>query len=378
MYEIELGTELPAGYVAESTKTKKTGENVLVSTRGFASTADGQLFVRLLEQFPTNILLKLPGEHRPSQVDSLLAIVSPTGTTQVYVNEIEPIMTTRVSRAVKAGQPISMNDVSEIQQLEFANIEIPKDAAILFVFSIGWRRGLYYDFGPLAGKDAQPRKYDLAKVLGGVYAHVLFQERFLISEADWNSLLASQWFLFIGLPHTLIDKMIRHIEANWRVDDLLEEIASVVKHKAPSMLSSWRKHHVFGPHISIVETAIDRFLAGDYISCTGLLYPRIEGILRTYYRSRHAEQGKTSSRSLASSAVAAKRDDPDVQSLVLPERFESYLNNVYFRDFNPGSQDVPVSRHSVSHGEAPSEKFNLKSSVISILIIHQLFYSFDL
>ena len=143
------------------------------------------------------------------------------------------------------------------------------------------------------------------------------------------------------------------------------------------MLTSWRKYEAFEPHIDIVETAIARFLADDYISCTALLYPRIEGILRTYHRSRHSEQGKTPPRQLASSAVAAKRDDPDLQSLVLPERFEAYLNDIYFRDFKPGDEDIPVSRHSVSHGEASSDKFNLKSSVISILIIHQLFYTFE-
>ena len=170
MYVIELGTQLPAGYVAESKKTTEPGEKIRVSTRGFASTADGNMFVRLLEQFLTEILSKLPHEHRPSQVDTLLAIISPTGTAHVYVNEVNAIMTTRVSRAVKAGQPVSMDDISDIQQLEFDKIEIPKDAGMLLVFSVGWRRGLYYDFTPLAGKEKQPRKYDLAKVLGGVYA----------------------------------------------------------------------------------------------------------------------------------------------------------------------------------------------------------------
>ena len=350
---------------------------IRVSTRGFASTADGNMFVRLLEQFPTEILSKLPHKPRPSQVDSLLAIISPTGTAHVYVNEVNAIMTTRVSRAVRAGQPVPKDDISDIQQLEFDKIEIPKDAGMLLFFSVGWRRGLYYDFGPLVGKEKQPRQYDLAKVLGGVYAQVLFQERFLIGDADWAALFAAQWFLFIGLPHPLIDSMISHVQANWDVDDLLEEIASEVKRRTPSMLSSWRKHEAFEPHIDIVETAIARFLADDYISCTGLLYLRIEGILRTYHRSRHSEQGKTPTKKLASSAVAAKRDDPDLRSLVLPERFEAYLNEVYFRDFKPGDEDIPVSRHSVSHGEASSDKFNLKSSVISILIIHQLFYTFE-
>ena len=270
-----------------------------------------------------------------------------------------------------------MNDISDIGPLEFESVDVPKDVGIVFFFSIGWRRGLFYDFGPLVGTEKQLREYDLAKVLGSVYGQIMFQERFNISEAEWRALFREQWFLFNGLPHTLIDNMIRQVQANWSVDDLLEEITVEVKQQVSGMLVSWRGHDAFEPHLEIVETAVNHFLSGDYVSCTSLLYLRIEGILRTYHRSRHSMQEQTSPKRLASSAVAGKRDDPDLQSLVLPERFEEYLNDVYFRNFKPGSADVPVSRHSVSHGEVPVEKLNLKSSVVSILIIHQLFYTFE-
>ena len=214
-------------------------------------------------------------------------------------------------------------------------------------------------------------------MLGSTYGQVLFQERFSISETEWRTLFGGQWFLFSGLPHTLIDKMIRQAEANWSVDDLLEEIADEVRQQARTMLSSWRSHEAFAPHLEIVETAINHFLNEDYVSCTSMLYTKIEGILRTYHRSRHSAEEPTSPARLASSAVAGKRDDPDLQSLVLPERFQAYLNEVYFRSFDPSDADIPVSRHGVAHGEVPVEKLDLKSSVVSILIVHQLFYTFE-
>ncbi len=377
-YEIDFGNELPGGYVLESTRVEPPGGNVLVSTRGFSSTADGHWFIRLLEEFPAMVLSKLPRPHLPSQIDNMLVVISPTGATQVYINETNTIMSTRVRRTVKAGQAVSLDDISDIGPVELESVDVPNDAGILFFFSFGWRRGLFYDFGPLGGKEKQPRQYDLARVLGSVYGQVMFQERFSISEAEWQALFKEQWFLFNGLPHTLLDSMIRHVQANWSVDDLLEKVAEEVRQQAHGMLSSWRRMSAFGPHLEIVETAINHFLNGDYVSCTSLLYPRIEGILRTHHRSiRPPVKGKPTSSKLASSAVAAKRDDLEFQSLVLPERFETYLNQVYFRSFKPDDSEIEVSRHSVSHGEVPVEKLNLKSSVVSILIVHQLFYTFE-
>ena len=373
MQVIELGTNLPAGYATESVKVTEPEHMVRVSTRGFASTADGHSFVRLLEQFPTELLSKLTEQPRPSQVDNLLAIISPTGTANVYINEVSAILTTRVRRSVKAGQPVSTDDISEIQKMEFHGIDVPAHAGIIYFFSIGWRRGLFYDFGPLHGEEKQFRNYDLSIMLGGVYAQVLFQDRFSISEADWAALFSAKWFLFSGLSDTLIRKMIGHVQERWNLDELLDEIVAEVKQRIPAMLSSWKKQPAIAHHFRVVDVAIARFLADDHINCTSTLFTRIEGILRTHHRTVRPDQG-ISTEELASSAVLGKRNT--FQSLVLPHRFEAYLNEVYFQNFNPNDKEIPVSRHSVSHGEAPVDTFDMKSSVISILIVDQLFHTF--
>ena len=136
MQVIELGTNLPAGYATESVKVTEPEHMVRVSTRGFASTADGHSFVRLLEQFPTELLSKLTEQPRPSQADNLLAIISPTGTANVYVNEVSAILTTKVRRSVKAGQPVSTDDISEIQKMEFCGIDVPSHTGIIYFFTL--------------------------------------------------------------------------------------------------------------------------------------------------------------------------------------------------------------------------------------------------
>ena len=85
-YDIHFGTELPGGYVAESTKVKEPGGSVLVSLTGFSSTADGLMFVRRLEQLSNLVLSKLSDPsyaRRPSQIDNMLVVISPDGTAQV-------------------------------------------------------------------------------------------------------------------------------------------------------------------------------------------------------------------------------------------------------------------------------------------------------
>ena len=162
-YEIDFGNELPAGFVAESTKVVEPGGRIPVSTRGFSSTADGHAFVKLLEESYNLFLSKLPSSlvHlRPSQIDNLLVVISPSGTARVYINETNTIMTTRVRRSVKVGQPVSLDDISDIGPLEFERVDVPQDSGVLYFFSLGWRRGLFYDFGPL-GPEKQSRTYDL-------------------------------------------------------------------------------------------------------------------------------------------------------------------------------------------------------------------------
>jgi len=45
-------------------------------------------------------------------------------------------------------------------------------------------------------------------------------------------------------------------------------------------------------HIPIFEKAVERFRAGDYLSCTGLVFPRIEGVMR----SQHLASGANNKR----------------------------------------------------------------------------------
>jgi hypothetical protein len=278
--EIDLGMP-PAGYALAAARD---GESVAVQYLEFTSTEDGQHLIQRLEGIASDILRRVTPAIRPSQVDNMLAICRRDGKANVYVNEVVQHALVHASRPIAAGTPVTKNDIVEIDRLEF-DVEVPSDAGLVFVFSVGWRKGLFYDFGPIGGPTPQPRQYDLAAVLGQAYCHVLFQERFSISDAEWNALFAAKWFPFAGLRHDSIGALISHVRCGCDPDEKLADFAAEIKDRVPQMVEGWGNHSSFAPHIEILQRAAEHFQSDDFVSCTAILFPRIEGILRTHHTS---------------------------------------------------------------------------------------------
>ncbi len=364
-FKIDLGGP-PGGYVFTSARA---GDDCQVVHREFTSTEDGQHFIQRLEVHPSDILQRLPSQISPSQVDHMLAICRRDGKADVYVNELDLRLRPRAARSLKAGEEVRKDDIADIESFELG-VQIPDDAGFLFVFSIGWRKGLFFDFGPTL-PEPQLRQYDIAAVLGQMYGQVLFQERLSISDAEWDALFSTKWFPFVGLSNEKIDALISHIRSDWDPDENLDDIVAETKSRVPQMLESWRKHPSFLPHFDLLERAVERFQNDDPVSCTALLFPRIEGILRTHHSIFDAQQPPRPE-NLTELAVAAKIEND--KCLLLPRRFAAYLRDVYFANFDPDAENIEVSRHSIAHGVANPSKFDYKSALIGILTAHQLFY----
>ncbi|MFH1110158.1 MAG: hypothetical protein V1790_13330 [Planctomycetota bacterium] len=368
-YEIDLGMP-PAGYVLKG--AAREGEQATVQFMEFTSTEDGQHFIKRLEGFPNTILEKLESQKSfaPSQIDSILAIIGKDGKATVYVNELGQTATVRVNEAIEKGQRVTKDHIVDVTGLEL-DVVLPADRGVLYLFSVGWRKGLFYDFGPIGGPNAQPRQYDLPTILGRAYCHVLFQERFSISDDEWTSIFSSKWFPFAAMRNETIEKLIASVRSGLTFDNHIEQVGMELKQRLPGFLSSWKQNQSFADHILILERAVTHFLASDYLSCTGLLFPRIEGILRTYHTSSGVRP-KPKPDNLTRTAVSSQIDND--QCLLLPRKFEQYLDVVYFADFNPKAASIDVSRHSVAHGVADAAHFNQKSAIIGIMVVHQLFY----
>lgn len=371
-YEFKIDTP-PLGYAAKASGPDETTVQV-VSTE-FTSTEDGQHFIRRLEGFPSIVLTEIGKqgvELSPSKVDHMLVLIDSDANVTAYINELELRALFRVGRSIEKGESVFKNDIVDVHSFGFADVKIPDHVGVLFLFSVGWRKGLFFDYRPLPPQH-HAIEYDLETTFGQFYAHVLFQERFSISEHDWSRLFDSGWFPFNSVTHENAELILNYTRNAWDQSMLLDKLNENVVERIDEFRTCWQKHVVFDNHASLLVHALDRFAARDYISCVSILYPRIEGLLRSHQSrigdSRHASQ-KNLSESAVNNYVWNER------CLLLPRRFQEFLEKVYFRSFDPSNRDIDCSRNSVGHGVANQDLFNQQSAIVAILVVHQLFYFF--
>ncbi|MDQ7833755.1 MAG: hypothetical protein RDU24_00060 [Humidesulfovibrio sp.] len=358
----------PVGYSLED--AAKEDATIKIISREFVSSEDGDIFISRLDGFPSEVLRKLPQniDLKRSNVDHLLAIIDKDGNCSAYVNELQIIALTKVRRSLEKGETIFENDIYDILQVKFEDVEIPNDCGIAFVFSKGWRKGYFYDFTPLVPGN-KPRSIDLHTLLGSYYNYLIFQDFFKICDDDWAKFYMEGWFPFISLDHDTALNLIKHIKYNWNTDELIQSITGEVKNKANLLLNNWILNPVFAEHEEFLKTAIDRYLNNDYISCLTILYTRAEGILRAIVKNLNEKDYKQDN--LANAARKAF-DDNRSFSKILPHRFSEYLQKVLFSSFDH-NKIINLSRNSVSHGVAPNHLYNAKSATIAILTIEQIY-----
>ncbi len=366
-------TEAPGGY---SLSAGRAGETVKVAVREFLSSEDGDDFLRRLEGFPNIVLNQLPVEKRvmPSQIDHMLAVIRRDKTCTVYINELKVLGEMLAKRDIAAGQAVFADDIAGIRTIKFEGVEVPADAGVLYLFSSGWRKGLFYDFAPIQPKDAEPREYNLGVQLGQFFTYLLFQDRLKISDAAWENLLRQGWFPFISLSAALSKELVNYAQLSWDIDELLPKVSAELKSGFAKLQAKWSKKGFFSDHADLLTRAVDRFNANDYVSAVSILYPRIEGVMRSYHlftRPSVSQNQKT----LVESVITPRDSTMPQSMLLLPEKFRHYLADIYFAAFDPKSPSG-VSRHTVAHGVAPQDAYSEKAAAVGFLILDQLSYYF--
>lgn len=373
-FDIDLGYIL-AGITAKSCKK---GEQVPVIQHEFISSEDGDVFINRLEQFPSLLLNKVRDQHQiiivQSPIDNMLAVLRQDKKATIYINApMKALMQSK--KPVSAGQVVYRDDIADVRELVFQDIEIPDGVGVMVLFSVGWRKGLFYDLSSLSDKNRK-RDYNLNQLLGGYYAYLSFQERFKISDSEWQSLLQNGWFPFITLKTDLIASIINHNREGWDIDDLLTKIQEDVLGRLPDGLKSWANIKAFAPHMDFISKAAEHYQKNDPISCISVLFPRIEGIMRSF-QTIQGQPEKAKQKDLTDTVLSPGVNPKEHNfSPLLPLRFHQYLTEVYFANFDPTRTDNALSRHTVGHGVATKENFNLKGSTLGFLILDQLSYYF--
>jgi hypothetical protein len=169
-----------------------------------------------------------------------------------------------------------------------------------------------------------------------------------------------------------IRDLIGHARHDFDLIALTDRIEREFGSELAAKLAAWERNSFFHDHLPMLRQAVERHRAGDYISSISILFPRIEGLMRTYHLSRKgsAQMGQ---RHLVATATEGGSRPGEATSLFLPDRFRRYLTDVYFAQFDPAAP-AELSRNSVSHGVAPVSRFDKDGSLLGLLIVDQLFF----
>jgi hypothetical protein len=95
------------------------------------------------------------------------------------------------------------------------------------------------------------------------------------------------------------------------------------------MTTCW-KYDYLNERMAFLRQAKERLGTQDYLSCINLMYPQIEGVLRSLFVDENPDVRRPEQDEMVSNLVENKY----AHSVLLPKRFEDFLMRVYFHGFN--------------------------------------------
>lgn len=359
-YQVKVGPL--AGFVPHAVAPNQV---FAVCVCGFFTTDDGSQFYSKLEAIQGLVLGPYLETGAPvSTIDRLLVVISGE-TADVYINAFDFELKAVSRRSATAGEKIYRKDIGGIGAVRLPSIAIPQTAAIIFYFSVGWRRGLFFNLMPLQGEQLG----DIERVLGQYYDRLWFSDLYAIPNDRWPAIFDTGWFPFMkiigGMFESMSDFLQRGILPAWEESVLKAfDEASVRK-----LIDGWRDVEPFREHIPFAEKAVERYGAGDYVSAISILWPRIEGALRHLYLGLEEKPGQKKLLANVREIMEKKAAAP---GSYLPGLFEQYLIQFYFRDFNLKEDRVELGRHALAHGVTKAEEYDQRRTLQGFLILDQL------
>jgi hypothetical protein len=340
----------------------------------FIPSRAGADFARFADSVGDWIWRAMPKDApRPETVTCYLAVIDRNFGADVYVNELKLGLGVLFRRDIVPGD-VRLNDIANVMNVSVVGVDIPPSAAFAMLFTVGWRRGLAVDITPISGIE---RSYDLGARLAQLFGTVVWDDDLAgLTEADWTAMFQAKWFPFSVLKQDTMVSTARHLASGAAIEARLDGIEAELRESLPPIASAIVASGTDAArlHGTLLQSALERFLARDWISCVSIITPRIEGVLRGIRKNAGLPATKKYP-ALIASGVGKNRRGPGAGWL-LPDRFEQFLDKVVFAPFDAstGMGTSDAGRHSVGHGVADAVGFDRQTAMVMIMSFVQLLW----
>ncbi len=349
----------------------RKGDEIQIAKRGLFSTYDGERFYNCINHL-TQIFLSdwmLIENKNESHIRNCLIYFYKNKKARVHIN-FPTIMEILSKRNINKFSPVMKSDIADIKSVRFPGIRMRSNCDIIYIYSIGWRKGLYFDFIPHSSKEY--KMGDSKTIFASLHSYLLFPEIHRIEPEVKKMLFENGWFPFIRILGNHFKALSDAANNKFPLEEeAMKIIESFGKEKILEMKATWMKKDIFKNHEKVITKGINEYIEGDYISSISVLYPRIEGLMRYIYLE---EKEDPTSKKLRTKLTRKAKEKTIERGLFLPDDFNEYLKTFYFSKFDLKKDDTDVSRHSVAHGVAKEEDFSQIKAFQAILILDQIHF----
>ena len=358
-------------------------------------TSDQPIFYKYIEEISKLFLYPTDYKIGVNSIYSFLILIHQDLSADIYLNDFPIEIKCRSKGPLKEKTLVLDNDIADIIELRFPGIDIQESDKVICCLKVGWKFGLYFNFvrnptlveteiGSSEFKEMELEVSNLARMqtqLGQLYRYLAFQYVYqsLELESLFEKMMADGWFPFVEILGNEYKRIFETYQNDkFTYDDTVKKLLdSFNKIRLRKITDKWWENPLFEEKRELLQAGIDAFLRrtkSDYINCIKTLYSEIEGIMRSLYYQDSGERTRNIQKLIDRLIEVGERRIEDEQSLLLPQYFLNYLMESIFKEFDPTTGEVDLSRHSALHGVALGEDYTPARALQALLTLDQIYF----
>jgi hypothetical protein len=230
-FKFDVSCEGPLiGFSLEAKRTTKNGEQIKVCQRAFLTDSDGDFFYACLDQISKMFLRDwiIREKTNESSISNCLILITGINSAKIYINA-PTIMNIVARKRINAGDPVTREEIADVREIVFIEPELSEISylGIIYIFSVGWRRGLYYDLASMEkGITTSINSNNIKTLFASFYAHMIFPEIRRIYPEIKEILIENGWFPFIGILGRNFNALCEAIKNDFSLVDVSLEVVN--------------------------------------------------------------------------------------------------------------------------------------------------------